>query len=483
MSGTTDSPDASLRRIGRYTFVREIASGGMATVFLARARDGGVERDVAIKRLHPHLATEDEFVSMFFDEARLAARIRHPNVVATLEVDDLDGLSIVMEYVDGPTLLEMARCEARRGARLPPPVVARVALDLLAGLAVAHDLRGDDGAPLELVHRDVSPHNVLVGVDGVARLTDFGIARASVRLSHTRDGQMKGKIAYMAPEQVVADACDRRADLFAAGVVLWELFSGRRLFAGSSDAQILYALLQGQIPSVRSVVPDLPEGLDATLAKALSRDPDARWSSAAEFAAALSKSIKPCARAVVAVFAKRARDESMGRAAGRPSVPSAPSHVRRAERKALDPGADATVMESPLELDDGDILRSSPPATRSTPPPSRVSVPPRPRAPRGADDDDEDLLSTMVRLDRTDDEKTHALDTVPDREVEEPTRALRSQPPDDDANDDVTRALDHAPTTTPADDDRSADRRAVWWMGAIALTLVLAALAVTFARR
>ena len=278
MSSTAPHPTDGTR-VGRYTILREIASGGMATVFLARREDGGGARNVAIKRLHPHLATEEEFVTMFFDEARLAARIHHPNVVATLEVDDVEGLAIVMEYIEGPTLLDLAKDQSRRGAWLPRAVTSRIMLDVLAGLHAAHELRDEQGAPLHLVHRDVSPHNILVGVDGRARITDFGIAKAAVRLSSTRDGQMKGKLAYMAPELLTSDAIDRRADVFTAGIVLWELLTARRLFTGTSEARIMHALMSGEVPTARSVSPELPEAVDAVVMKALARDPAQRaWS-------------------------------------------------------------------------------------------------------------------------------------------------------------------------------------------------------------
>lgn len=217
------------QHIDRYELVAEIASGGMATVFLARLSGvGGFQRFVAIKRLHPHLAAEREFVEMFLDEARLAAGIHHPNVVSILEVGASDrGYYLVMEYIEGDTLARLLARAATSGQRLPREIALRVVIDMLAGLHAAHELKDEMGQPTGLVHRDVSPQNVLVGLDGICRITDFGVARAASRLSATRVGQLKGKIAYMAPEQAMGKSdIDRRADVFAGGIVLWRCSPG-----------------------------------------------------------------------------------------------------------------------------------------------------------------------------------------------------------------------------------------------------------------
>jgi tRNA A-37 threonylcarbamoyl transferase component Bud32 len=230
------------QHIDRYELVAEIAAGGMATVYLARLSGvGGFQRFVAIKRLHPHLANEREFVEMFLDEARLAAGIHHPNVVPIMEVGASErGYYIVMEYIEGDTLARLLARAASSAERLPPDISLRVVIDMLAGLHAAHELRDEMGQPTELVHRDVSPQNVLVGTDGIARITDFGVARASTRLSATRVGQLKGKIAYMAPEQAMGKSdVDRRADVFAAGIVLWEVLAGTRLFKAENEAGTL----------------------------------------------------------------------------------------------------------------------------------------------------------------------------------------------------------------------------------------------------
>jgi serine/threonine-protein kinase len=194
------------RIVGRYVLYGEIASGGMATVHFGRLLGpAGFARPVAIKRLHAQFARDPDFVKMFFDEARLAARIAHPNVVPTLDVVAADGeVFLVMEYVRGASLAQLIRTVRRSGERVQPLICVGIVSGMLHGLHAAHEARNDRGERMDLVHRDVSPQNVLVGTDGVPRLLDFGVAKASGRLQTTRDGQLKGKLAYMAPEQVCA---------------------------------------------------------------------------------------------------------------------------------------------------------------------------------------------------------------------------------------------------------------------------------------
>lgn len=278
--------------VDRYELVAEIASGGMATVFLARLSGvGGFQRMVAIKRLHPHLAGDQEFVDMFLDEARLAAGIHHPNVVSILEVGASPrGYYLVMEYIEGDTLARLLARAATSSQRVPEPIVIRVVLDMLAGLHAAHELKDEAGQPTSLVHRDVSPQNLLVGVDGVCRITDFGVARAATRLAGTRVGQLKGKIAYMAPEQALGQTdLDRRADVFAAGIVLWEVLAGRRLFKSENEAATLSRVLNDPIPVLHEAAPHVDPALSEIVMKALERDRDKRYATAAEFADALER--------------------------------------------------------------------------------------------------------------------------------------------------------------------------------------------------
>jgi eukaryotic-like serine/threonine-protein kinase len=276
--------DGEGERLDRFELIAEIASGGMATVFLARLSGAaGFQRLVAIKRLHPHLAREPEFVEMFLDEARLAARIHHPNVVPIQEVGESDqGYYLVMDYVEGETLARVLAKASKTQSKIPYGVTIRILLDVLAGLHAAHQMKDDHGVPLEIVHRDVSPQNILVGVDGVARVVDFGVARAASRLSTTRSGQLKGKLAYMAPEQARGGTIDRRADLFSCGIVLWEALATKRLFKGDGEAETLNRVLYDPILPPTSANPDVPKELEAVCMKALARDVDQRYATAQE---------------------------------------------------------------------------------------------------------------------------------------------------------------------------------------------------------
>ncbi len=276
----------------RYELLRPIAAGGMATVHFARSLGaGGFERLVAVKVMHPHLAEETEFVSMFLDEARLAARIRHPNVVATLDVqtDDL-GAFLVMEYIEGPSLDKVLRTMFSRRESIPIEIIVKIFLDVLAGLDAAHDLKDGSGAPLNLVHRDVSPQNVLIGVDGIARLTDFGVARAEARLSQrTQTGQLKGKVSYMSPEQAVHAPLDRRSDVYAAGIVLWETLTNQRLLREPTELLTLLKAKEANHKSPREYDALVPAEISDACMVALRKNPEDRYPTAGAFAEALEK--------------------------------------------------------------------------------------------------------------------------------------------------------------------------------------------------
>jgi serine/threonine-protein kinase len=267
----------------------EIGVGGMATVHLARTRGvAGFERLVAIKRCHPHVRAAPSSRDMFLDEARLAAMIRHPNVVSTIDVvDDGESLSIVMDYVEGVTVSELSRAASEKGERLPIGATLRIVVDALAGLHYAHELTDADGRSLELVHRDVSPQNMLVGLDGVTRLADFGIARAATRSTITREGELKGKLRYMAPEQFRKQAATRQSDVYAAGVVLWETLTGRRLFDAESEGELIDQVLRVFPAPASTHARDVSPALDAAVKRALARDPSERFATAAELAAAI----------------------------------------------------------------------------------------------------------------------------------------------------------------------------------------------------
>jgi serine/threonine-protein kinase len=221
----------------------------MATVHLARLLGPvGFARTVAIKRLHPHLAKDPDFVAMFLEEARLAARVRHPNVVATLDVVSDDGeLFLVMEYVAGESLSRLVRKVREKGERIPPRYLVGIMSGALEGLHAAHEAKSEKNQPLGLVHRDVSPQNVHVGIDGVPRVLDFGIAKATNRVQETRTDQIKGKVAYMSPEQLAKGNIDRRADVYSASVVLWEALTGQRLFKADDVPSLVYAIINEEV--------------------------------------------------------------------------------------------------------------------------------------------------------------------------------------------------------------------------------------------
>ncbi|MDI1443395.1 serine/threonine-protein kinase [Polyangium sp. 6x1] len=297
----------SSERIGPYEVIAELASGGMATTYLARKTgEVGFERLVVLKRVHPHLLKEPSLRDMLGDEARVAASMRHPNVVPVEDVVDASGeLCLVMPYVESLSLGALLDAARGAGERLPPAVASRILLDVLAGLDAAHEAKDLRGEPLEIVHRDVSPRNVLVGTDGRARLIDFGVAKAARRITQTQSGIMKGTIAYMAPEQLRRRELDRRADVFAAGVVLHEAITGERLFDGRDEADVLIGVLADEIPRLSEAALGLSPAIDQVLESALSRDPDERFASAAAFAEALERALSPAPpREVGAILAR-----------------------------------------------------------------------------------------------------------------------------------------------------------------------------------
>jgi serine/threonine-protein kinase len=277
------------RAIGRYALHGAIASGGMATVHLGRLLGAaGFSRTVAIKRLHAQYAQDPQFVMMFVDEARLAGRIRHPNVVPTLDVVAADDeLFLVMEYVEGESLARLIKVVTKRREVLPLPIACSIMAGVLHGLHAAHEARDERGEPLGIVHRDISPHNVLVGTDGTARIVDFGVAKATGRLQTTREGQLKGKLTYMAPELFGGARPERQVDIYAAAVVLWEAIVGRRLFAGETDADTVGRILGNKVEPASRHVAGVPPELDAVILRGLNADPAQRFATARDMATAL----------------------------------------------------------------------------------------------------------------------------------------------------------------------------------------------------
>ncbi len=295
-----EKESASPETFGRYVLYAPLARGGMATVYVARlVGDDGFSRLVAAKRLHPQYTENPDFVAMFRDEAHIASRIHHPNVVPVLDVVLVENeVILVQEYVHGVPLDRLMRAASKKGETIPANIAVAVVAGLLAGLHAAHETRDDAGAPLHIVHRDVSPQNVLVSVDGVPRLLDFGIAKTEAQAHVTRDGLLKGKVAYMSPEQIKNDAVSPGTDVYACGVVLWELLAQRRLHAGRTEVNIFAAVLRGELPTVTGALDDamVPVdearwrallALEPVVARALAVDPKDRYASAAEMMHAL----------------------------------------------------------------------------------------------------------------------------------------------------------------------------------------------------
>jgi serine/threonine protein kinase len=272
-------------QIGRYELIRRVAVGGMAEIFLARATGiEGFEKRVIIKRILPHLADSEEFVAMFLDEARLAATLHHANIAQVYDIGT-DGQSyfFAMEYIEGKDVRHIRKELHRRHQDMPAEHAVSILLGVAAGLHAAHDRRGHNGEPLGLVHRDVSPSNVIVTFDGGVKLIDFGIAKAAQRQAHTRTGVMKGKSAYMSPEQWLGERIDRRSDVFSLGVLLFELTLGERLFKKGAEYETMRALVKGRPLLAGRLPPAYPEQLERILHRALERHPEERYQTAQAF--------------------------------------------------------------------------------------------------------------------------------------------------------------------------------------------------------
>ena len=284
-------PEGGTTAFGKYQLFASLGRGGMADVFLSVSRGQmGFNKLAVIKRLRPALAEEQAFRHMFLDEARLAARLSHPNIVHTYEVGEQAGVYfIAMEYLDGQSLNKVLKESVRRKERIEPAIAARIIADALAGLGYAHDLRDYDGRPLSIIHRDVSPHNVFVTYDGHTKLVDFGIAKAALSSTETEVGVLKGKVAYMSPEQAMGQVLDARSDLFAMGIVLWELLAQQRLMTGDSAANTLHKLMSEPIPRLSEVVPYIDPSLDQIVARSLEKDVNRRFQSAHEMRDALEQ--------------------------------------------------------------------------------------------------------------------------------------------------------------------------------------------------
>ena len=357
-----------LARIGRYALFDQFASGGMATVHLGRLDGaGGFSRVVAIKRLLPNLVQNEEFTQMLLKEARLAARVRNPNVVPTVDVVASKGdVLLVLEYVHGESLSNLCRIQAReRREHVPLDIAVSVMLDVLQGLGAVHEASDEQGRPLGLVHRDVSPPNVIVGADGLTRVLDFGIAKALEHIEDSNPNRVKGKSGYMSPEQIRGERLTQRSDVFSAGIILWELLATRRLFTAELDTDRMQKILDGGYPSPGNHRPNLPAELELVAMRALALDPDQRFASAHDFAVALEAAAPGASSRKIAEWVNDLAAEALA--------------VRArmvAQVETWETGApDLPLNSSPFAAEA--ILLTPPPPGWSNPPPAvKISAPP-----------------------------------------------------------------------------------------------------------
>ncbi len=366
---------------GAYRLERRLARGGMAEVFLARQRGpAGWGRPVALKRILPHLVEDESFVRMFLDEARLAARLSHPNIVHIYELGEAEGAYyIAMEYVHGVDVATLFRRHDLQP--LPPELIARLGADAAAGLHHAHTFADADGTPLGIVHRDVSPQNLLVATTGVVKLVDFGIAKAAFQSDETRPGVVKGKFAYMSPEQVIAQPLDGRSDVFALGIVLWELLAGRVAVPRADPIEGMRMVRDGRIPPIETIRPDTPPELAHALGRALARRRDER-PTAAELGFELETYLKHSEYVVSALAVSdwlRTRFPTLGAhppaaPAGdtTPALGTAPLGEREPESRSVASLDVIDVEQDPTEAGDliGSMDEASAPPTLATPSPT-----------------------------------------------------------------------------------------------------------------
>lgn len=332
---------------GRYELLEPAGEGGMAIVWRARSRGAGnFARPVAVKRIHSAKGADQSFVRLFEEEARVGAQLQHPNIVQILDfgVDDDGDYFLVMEWVEGIDLHQWARSYPR-GIRLSPwPLIAAIGVEVLRGLGAAHEREDESGARVPVIHRDVSPSNVLLGTNGTVKLTDFGLARAMDRASMTRPNVIKGKLAYCAPELITGAKASAQSDIFGLGVVLWEALAQQRLFTGKNDLEVLLSVRKGEIPRLSELRTDLPGALEVAVHQALEPDPAARYESATDMARALAAILRSHPEPIDA--------EPLGR-----SVRDARERLGAAARTraAIDPSVQA------LSLTDLEVLRPDAP--------------------------------------------------------------------------------------------------------------------------
>ena len=344
-STLTPLPLQGGERVGPYRLCFEIASGGMATVYLARIDlPAGMHRYVALKRIHPHLMKDPVFVEMFQDEARIAAQVQHANVCSVFDFGIADGAYyLAMEYLAGESLSDvrrtMLRCQLSPDDNRFAALACRVIADAAEGIHAAHELCDPSGSPLNVVHRDISPDNVFLTYDGVVKIVDFGIARATRQKHQTHSGILKGKYAYIQPEVLSGSQPDRGADVWGLAVVLWELLTFRRLFNGKTELETLRAVLDKRVPPPSELRRDLPRGLDEIVLRALSRDPARRYQTARELGRELTRFLAERRMAVGLAELSECMAESLS---GRP-CPQAPAARDRGARRCTACGRERAV--------------------------------------------------------------------------------------------------------------------------------------------
>ncbi len=370
---------APIAKIGRYALFAQFAAGGMATVHFGRLDGaGGFSRVVAIKRLLPHLVQDPEFTEMLLKEARLAARVRHPNVVPTLDVVASKGdVLLVLEYVHGEALGTLCRLQAReRQQFIPVPIVMTVMHNVLQGLHAVHEAVDEKGRLLGLIHRDISPPNVIVGSDGLARVLDFGIAKALQQMEQSVPGRLKGKSGYMSPEQIRGERLTRRSDVFAAGIILWELLTLRRMFSAKQESERMGLIMAGTYPRPSEFRKELTPAIDKVALKALAFDPDERYETVAEFDEALEKAAQSASTRLVADWVQ-----------GLAQAPLAERAMRVAQVENWDAGpSPGELSSSPFAADVLMVEEARPsvppPASQPTPATISTAAPVRVQGPR-----------------------------------------------------------------------------------------------------
>ncbi len=395
-SGTSAAPPAPRRReepaaavpasgpdrFGQYEIIEKIASGGMAELYKAK-RTGveGFQKIVAIKKILPHIADDEEFVTMFADEAKLAAQLNHPNIIHIYDLGKIQagGYFIAMEHVDGRDLRSIEESAHAHSVQLPVSLAVYVASKVASALDYAHRRRDAEGNELNIVHRDVSPQNILISYEGDIKLCDFGIAKAASKASKTQSGALKGKIQYMSPEQAWGKPIDRRSDLFSLGVVLHELLTGERLFRGDTDMNVLEKVRSAEVLPPSRLNPEVPANLDAVVLKALAREPDERYANASDLLRDLDSvlySYTPApGSADIAIYLHRLQAEET-------AVADAKAREAAAQAEKLaepEPAKKRKSKGAPIARRAGAPARPAPPAAE---PAARPAAPPPPAAPR-----------------------------------------------------------------------------------------------------